>query len=404
VEGQSWTTRSTSGAPMPRPKLTIVTPSYNQGPYIGATIESVISQEGDFEIEYFIMDGGSTDDSPRVIARYADQLATGKWPIRCAGISLDWVSEPDLGQAHAINGGLMRAKGDYIGWINSDDMYAPGAFARVAEQFAHHPYADFLYGDGEVVDEGGKLQWPWLSRPFNLRLLTSYHFLWNDFTNYIMQQSTFWRRDVMRRIGYLDESFHYGLDIEYWIRAAVHGLRLRHTPEVLGRFRLIPGTKSLSSPTAFWPDYLEILRRYRGPRRLSSFFALYYFNLARQYEFDLTKLTESKDEVFQRWRNLPRDEQQALAQEAGRGFKLGCFLIARDLLVRGDLQLANRFIALGGPCSAAEGLHPLVWPYLLRRVLAPRASARVERFVQKAINAFRRWRYDYRYHQRVLRD
>jgi glycosyltransferase involved in cell wall biosynthesis len=383
------------------PKLTIVTPSYNQCRYIGATIESVLSQEGEFEVEYFIMDGGSTDDSPRLIAKYADEVAAGRWPIKCAGLSLDWVSEPDRGQAHAINEALMRAKGDMIGWINSDDMYAPGAFARVVDGFARHPDADFLYGDGEVVDEGGKLQWPWLSRPFNLPLLTSYHFLWNDFTNYIMQQSTFWRRDVMSRIGYLDESFHYGLDIEYWIRAAVHGLRLRHIPEVLGRFRLIQGTKSLSSPTAFWPDYLEILRRYRGPRRLSNFFALYYFNLARQYEFDLTKLTESKDAVFQRWRALAMNEQQILTQEAERGLKLACFLIAHDLLVRGNGHLADSFIAFAGGCSAGEALHPLVWPYLLRRALAPRASAKVEWFARKAINAFRRWHYDYRYHQRM---
>src|SRR5262245_28325569 len=105
---------------MPHSKLTIVTPSYNQGSFVRETIESVLAQEGPFEIEYFIVDGGSTDDSVRIIDECARRVSAGTWPVKCAGVTLDWVSRPDSGQAHAINEGLRRATGEVVGWINSD--------------------------------------------------------------------------------------------------------------------------------------------------------------------------------------------------------------------------------------------------------------------------------------------
>lgn len=384
---------------MPHLKLTIVTPSYNQGPFLRETITSVLSQEGDFELEYLVRDGGSTDGSPKIISEFADRLAAGTWPLNCAGISMDWVSRRDHGQAHAINEGLKQASGQIVGWINSDDTYVPGAFARIVTAFARYPQADFIYGDGEVIDEHGNVQWPWLSRPFDISVLTSYHFLWNEFTNYVMQQSTFWRRSVMTRIGYLDESFHYGMDIEYWIRAGVNGLTLQHVPQMIGRFRLIDGTKSLSSLTAFWPDYLEIFRRYRGARRLAPFFAYYYYNLARQHAFDRGETLAAKDAVLQRWNNLPIQEHEELIHQADRGFRLGCFLIARDLLARGNADLADRFVNLVPSFSWRDRIHPFAWPYGLRRLLSPRVSSLVESAAQDAIRTLRRHRYDYRYYQ-----
>jgi glycosyltransferase involved in cell wall biosynthesis len=382
-----------------RPTLTIVTPSYNQGTFIGQTIESVLSQSGDFEIEYLVMDGGSTDESPRIIGDFAARIAAGTWPINCAGISMHWVSRPDHGQTDAINQGLRRATGDIIGWINSDDTYVPGAFARIATAFARHSTADFIYGDGEVIDQRGDVQWPWLSRPYDVRVLMSYHFLWNDFTNYVMQQSTFWRRSVMDRIGFLDESFHYGMDIEYWVRAGVAGLTLQHIPETIARFRLIEGTKSLSSLTAFWPDYLEIFRRYRGARHLAGFLAFYYYNLARQLAFDPAETVAAKTAVLRRWSTLPKNEQEELVVQANRGFRLGCFLSARDLLARGDIERANRFIKAAGGITWTDCLHPFAWPYGVRRWLTPGVSSVVESAAQAAIRKWRRHLYDYRYHQ-----
>jgi glycosyltransferase involved in cell wall biosynthesis len=110
-------------------KFSIVTPSYNQAPYIAGTIESVLSQEGGFEVEYIVMDGGSTDGSVEIIKSYADRVAAGDWPVKCAGISMAWVSQHDKGQSDAINQGLRQATGDVASYINSDDLYYPGAFA-----------------------------------------------------------------------------------------------------------------------------------------------------------------------------------------------------------------------------------------------------------------------------------
>src|SRR3972149_7029872 len=103
--------------------VTIVTPSFNQGRFIGETIESVISQEGDFLLEYLIMDGGSTDNSVEVIKKYEDLLKGGGWPVRCRGIEYRWVSVKDNGQADAINKGFMASKGETLAWLNSDDVY-----------------------------------------------------------------------------------------------------------------------------------------------------------------------------------------------------------------------------------------------------------------------------------------
>ena len=382
---------------MPHPTLTIVTPSYNQRTFVREAIESVLSQEGDFAIQYLVMDGGSTDGSVEVIAEAADCVAAGRWPIRCAGVSMDWVSRRDGGQSAAINQALKRASGEIIGWINSDDAYAPGAFARVVAAFGAHADADFIYGDGEVIDEHGNLQWKWLSRPYDLRVLTSYHFLWNDFTNYLMQQSTFWRRSVMQGIGYLDESLHFGMDIEYWIRAGARGLTLRHIAQPLGRFRLIAGTKSLSSLTAFWPDYLEIFRRYRGAREMVPFFAFYYFNLARQHRFDVELMMSHRHDVLRQWHSLRAVEQEELSRRADRGFQLGCLLAARDLLAAGEVERARAFVRSSGGSSWTTAMHPLAWPYVLRRLLSPALSSRAEAAVSNVVTLFRRHRYDYRY-------
>ena len=163
------------------------------------------------------------------------------------------------------------------------------------------------------------MQWEWLSRPYNHAVMTSYHFLWNDFTNYIMQQATFWRRRVRERIGDFDPTFHFAMDAEYWIRAGAAGLRLRHLPEKLGKFRMIEGTKSLSSPTVFWEDYLEIFRRYQGSGALGDFFAFYYYNLARQFDGDLLQAIKEGARVFERWQDLPESERAALGRDARRG-------------------------------------------------------------------------------------
>lgn len=381
------------------PKFSIVTPSYNQCGYISETIHSVLSQVGDFEIEYFVMDGGSTDGSVEIIQSYADKVKNKDWPIQCKEISMHWISQRDKGQSDAINKGLRQSTGDIISYINSDDLYHPGAFARVIKAFCRYPTADFIYGDGEVIDEVGNLQWEWLSRPYNHRVMTSYHFLWNDFTNYILQQATFWRRGVMDKIGYFDDSFHYAMDLEYWIRAGHHGVRMQHIPQKLGKFRLIQGTKSLSSPTVFWEDHLEIYRRYRRSQTMGIFFGYYYYNLARQFDFNLEQAIAQGQEVFARWQNLTVVEQRVIAKQAQRGMALASLLLANELYNRQQYTQAD-FNFKKGVCQLRWlALHPFGLEYMFKRLLGCNLAAIWDKWKECLIQAYRRKYYDYRYFQ-----
>lgn len=379
------------------PRLSIVTPSYNQAAFVGETIESVLAQEGDFEIEYFVMDGGSTDGSVEIVRRYAGRVATQQWPARCRGVTMHWVSERDEGQTAAINAGLRRATGDILGYINSDDLYFPGAFQRVVEAFRRDPAADFIYGDGDVIDRAGTCCWEWLSRPYNHAVMTTYHFLWNDFTNYIMQQATFWRRRVRERLGDFDAAFQYAMDAEYWIRAGAAGFRLRHLPEKLGKFRMIEGTKSLSSPTVFWEDYLEIFRRYRGSGRLVEFFAFYYYNLARQFGGDLCRAIKEGARVFERWGELPEGERAALGRDAERGQVLAKVLVARDLQRAGVTAEAGALLREALRERPLLALRPAAAGMLLRRALGPSGGRALDAWVERTIGRYRRVRFDYRY-------
>src|SRR5579862_2145504 len=127
---------------MSNPLVTIVTPSFNQGPFIRATIESVLSQNYE-PIEYIIMDGGSTDETPSVVKDYSSRLT--------------WISERDRGQSHAINKGFQRANGSIVSWINSDDWILPGAVASAVAGFAAHPSAGAVYGEGYLLDRAGQI-------------------------------------------------------------------------------------------------------------------------------------------------------------------------------------------------------------------------------------------------------
>lgn len=378
-------------------KFSIVTPSLSQSKYIPETIESVLSQAGNFEIEYFVIDGGSTDGSIEIIKSYATRVATGEWPIKCKNISMEWISEKDKGQSNAINKGLHKATGNILSYINSDDLYYPNAFEKIVEAFNRYKEVDFVYGDGDVIDEIGNLKWEWLSRPYKHRIMTTYHFLWNDFTNYIMQQATFWRKEVIDKIGYFDEDFHYAMDVEYWIRAGHKGLRLYHITEKLGKFRLIEGTKSLSNPTIFWADQLEIFRRYRGAHCLGVFFAYYYYNLARQVDFDLSQIPSKQN--FPRWQMLSQEEQEVIQRQAKRGFALSCILIADDLRRKQRKEESWLIFKKALSIKRLFSLHPLGLTYLIKHLLGPYLSNRCEHLADKLIQTYRRVRFDYRYYQ-----
>jgi glycosyltransferase involved in cell wall biosynthesis len=377
--------------------ISIVTPSYNQGNYLEDTIKSVLSQQGAFFIDYIIMDGGSSDNSVDIIKKYDEILKSGKWKIRCRGITMRWVSEKDRGQTHAINKGFQIATGDIISWINSDDMYCDNAFAAVVGHLTAHPDDSFAYGDGDVIDDHGNLQWEWLSRPYDLKILKSYHFPWNEFTNYIMQQATFWRRNVFDCIGLLDETLHYAMDIEYWIRAGARGLQLCHIPVKLGKFRMIQGTKSLSSATVFWPESLEIFRRFNGAASMRPFFAYYFFNEGLQENHDLGKIMEKKKSILHRWQHLPIEEQHILDIKATQGFRKACFMLATDAFIN------NKGVKEDHIRKNILRQYPLYFlngsslRFTFFRLIGRKYSTLIYTLANKIIQQYKKRRYAYRY-------
>jgi glycosyltransferase involved in cell wall biosynthesis len=197
-------------------KITIVTPSYNQGRFLEQTILSVIGQHYP-DLEYIIMDGGSTDDSIEIIKKYDSHLA-------------HWESGKDRGQAHAINKGLALATGSIFGWINSDDFYLPGTLSFVAEQLdAGKP--ELLFGNClHFVDDQQRAYGSDVRSEHETRDLL--------LADYIIQPSSFWTRESWLKAGVLDELLHFGFDWEWFIRAMKAGVAFRPTNRYLSAYRI----------------------------------------------------------------------------------------------------------------------------------------------------------------------
>jgi glycosyltransferase involved in cell wall biosynthesis len=377
--------------------VSVVTPCLNQAFFVEETIQSVISQVGDFFIDYLVIDGGSTDGSVDIIRRYAELVASGGWEPRCHGVTFRWLSEKDRGQTHAINKGLAMARGQILSYLNADDLHIAGAFAVVVRHFADHPQDDFVYGDGDVIDERGALLWEWLARPYDYSVLRSYHPLWNDFSNYIMQQATFWRRRVHDRIGLLDETLHYSMDLEFWLRAGRAGLSLCHTSVKLGKFRMIVGTKSLSSPTVFWLDNMEIFRRHNPPRAMMRYFTFFHFNHALHAGLDFEVARGAEARLFERWQHLPAPEVAALRRRSGKGRRRAYLLAALTAFERGNREQADHFLGASVAGCPWMWLYPLAWLVLLTRALGPRVSEPLRMCWAGIVRTYRNRRYRYRH-------
>ena len=223
------------------PLVTIVTPSYNQGRFIRATIESVLKQDYP-RIEYLIIDGGSTDETVSILREYPDRLR--------------WVSEPDHGQAHAINKGWRQARGSILAYLNSDDLYLPGAVAQAVAALDAHPAAAAVYGEGYHVDEEGRILERYPTEPFHADRLQE--------TCFICQPTVFLRRDAVERVGYLGESLRYCMDYDLWIRLARAGKILIHTPHYLASTRLHADTKTLGQRGPAHAEILQVVHRHFG--------------------------------------------------------------------------------------------------------------------------------------------
>jgi len=184
-------------------KISIITPSYNQVNFLKETVESVSSQLVDLESEHIIIDGGSTDGSVDF--------------LKSTGNKVTWISEKDKGQADAVNKGIRLATGDIIGWLNSDDLYLPGALQAVADHFRDHPGCRWAYGRCIIIDTAGRERWKWITRYKNARLK---HYTFEKLLreNFISQPAVFFRKDIFEEAGLLDLNLHYAMDYDLWLR------------------------------------------------------------------------------------------------------------------------------------------------------------------------------------------
>jgi glycosyltransferase involved in cell wall biosynthesis len=217
-------------SPNPYPRISLITPSLNQGKFIEATIQSVLSQNYP-NLEYIVMDGGSSDNTVDILKRYSDQLK--------------WVSEKDKGQTDAINKGLRMANGEILAYLNADDVFLPETLFKVAQIFMEHPETMWVTGQCRIVDED--------NREIR-RLITAYKNFWLRFgqrfmlliTDYISQPATFWRAKALEDFGYPDESLHYAMDYEYWLRLYSKYPPL-FIPEYLAAFKIHPHSKNTNA-------------------------------------------------------------------------------------------------------------------------------------------------------------
>jgi glycosyltransferase involved in cell wall biosynthesis len=237
--------------PSSHPLVTIVTPSYNQGGFIRSTIESVLAQDYP-EIEYIVMDGGSTDQTASVVAGYAGRLT--------------WISEKDRGQAHAINKGFQLARGEIVAWVNSDDLLLPAAVTRAVAALEAAPSVGAIYGDGLLMNREGEITGPFrATEPFNLWKLV-------HLSDYVLQQSTFFRRAAIEDIGWLDESLVYTMDWDLLIRLGKR-FGLCYVPGDFGVLREYPDAKSFSGGFRRIKEIGQMLERHTGLKRAPGFWS-----------------------------------------------------------------------------------------------------------------------------------
>ena len=221
--------------------VTVVTPSYNQAAYLENCIRSVLAQnlskENGFQVEYLVVDGGSTDGSQDIIRRYEENLA---W----------WVSETDAGQAEAINKGFLHSNGEIFAWLNSDDLYLPEAVAAAVKALQEDQHLGMVYGNAIAIDQHGNLLNRWNFGDWGLKDLMRFRV--------ICQPAVFIRRSVLEKCGLLDTSYHFMLDHLLWLQIARIST-IKHIPKLWAAARMHPKAKNVSTPEQFGEETLRIL-------------------------------------------------------------------------------------------------------------------------------------------------
>ncbi|WP_333819863.1 glycosyltransferase family 2 protein [Ohtaekwangia sp.] len=258
------------------PKISIVTPSFNQSQFIEETMLSVLNQDYP-NYEYIVVDGGSTDGSVDIIKKYSDRLAY-------------WISEKDRGFGDAINKGFAKATGEILYWLNSDDLLLPGALLIVGKYFQKYRDTGLVFGDRHIIDPNSKL----LSK-------RAYFFYFPGqlkFGKALPQECTFWRRDVFLRAGVLDEKLKFAIDFDLWCRMSKTAV-IRHIPFYLGAFREQPASKSSTITTTGFDERDKILLKYFGSKPSALQARVFHFVLGNARRiFRLTGIVALKRRII----------------------------------------------------------------------------------------------------------
>ncbi|MCF7900830.1 glycosyltransferase [Candidatus Woesearchaeota archaeon] len=244
-------------------KFSIITPSYNQDMYIEQTIKSVIEQKGNFEIEYIIMDGKSTDNTVKILKKYEKKLKGNK------KIKFIWKSEKDKGQSDAINKGLKICSGDILAYINSDDYYEKDAFRNIIKEFEKNKKISFVYGKCPVVNEedkeirkGIRRIRRFLGRKYSYRKLL--------IVNFIPQPATFWKKEIYDKYGGFDVKHHLCMDYEYWLRIGQE-FKGKYVNKNISNFRWYSQSKSGSGYKKQFKEDLNVAKKYGQKYKFSLF-------------------------------------------------------------------------------------------------------------------------------------
>jgi glycosyltransferase involved in cell wall biosynthesis len=224
-----------------QPLVSIVTPSYNQGRFIGKTIDSVLSQNYP-HIQYIVQDGASTDETIVVLKR------------KCGHANFFYESKPDQGQTHAINLGFQKSHGEIMAWLNSDDLLLPGTVSYVINYFNENPNVDAIYGHRVLINDKDQEIGRWVLPPHFDYILN-----WSDF---VPQESLFWRRSLWDQAGgYVDEHYAFAMDWELLTRFIDCGAKIVRVPRFLGAFRVHPQQKSTKDADVLGSHEMDRIRK-----------------------------------------------------------------------------------------------------------------------------------------------